>query len=87
MNINDYFQGKFKGDTKWIQAVKDFFFEQDLWMRSMIKKMSSRDPYWRHMGYILSQYDGLVAGYGEAATSDMVNLHKTFFLIGSVKFE
>ena len=41
-------------------------------MRMMIKNNAASSPYWRHMGYILAQYDGLVAGYAAVAPADMV---------------
>lgn len=69
----NYFQTKFDNDTKWEQAVKEFFFDQDIWMRDMVKRNTPNSAYWRHVGYILQQYDGLVAGYEDIAASDMVS--------------
>ncbi|KAH3863783.1 phospholipase B-like 1 [Dreissena polymorpha] len=71
LNLNDYFQGKFQNDTKWIDAVKSFFLEQDLYMRRMIRNNAPTNPYWRHVAYIVAQYDGLIAGYGAVAPADM----------------
>lgn len=34
-------------------------------MRQQIEEHS--DPIWRHVGYIVSQYDGLISGYNAAA--------------------
>jgi hypothetical protein len=42
-------------------------------MRKMIKNNVPASPYWRHMSYILAQYDGLAKGYGDVAPSDMVS--------------
>ena len=41
-------------------------------MREMIQKYVPESAYWRHMSYILSQYDGLVKGYEAVAPSDQV---------------
>ncbi|XP_052791309.1 phospholipase B-like 1 isoform X2 [Mya arenaria] len=71
LNLNDYFQGKFNNDKKWKDAVKAFFLEQDVFMRTMIKNNAPGSPYWRHMAYIVAQYDGLVAGYGTVAPAEM----------------
>ncbi|KAL4240707.1 Phospholipase B-like 1 [Mactra antiquata] len=69
-NINDYFQSKFGNSTDVEKKVKSFFMEQDLFMRSMIRNNVPGSAYWRHVGYILAQYDGLVKGYGDAVTDD-----------------
>jgi hypothetical protein len=49
-------------------------------MRAMIKSHpSDEDTFWRHVSYIVAQYDGLYAGYKAAAQPDWVmptNLRK-----------
>lgn len=42
-------------------------------MRTMIKKHGHSDPVWRHVSYILAQFDGLVAGYRDNALKNEVN--------------
>ena len=42
-------------------------------MRSMISQHAASDPLWRHVGFILAQYDGLVAGYKHHAPPDQVS--------------
>ncbi|XP_053393318.1 phospholipase-B 81-like [Mercenaria mercenaria] len=70
-NLNDYFKTKLGNNTEAEKAVKAFFLDQDIYMRKMIKNNVPDSPYWRHMAYILSQYDGLVKGYGDIAPDDM----------------
>ena len=41
----------------------------------MIEKYIPANPYWRHVSYILAQYDGLVRGYGAVAPSEEVVFH------------
>ncbi|XP_060582693.1 phospholipase-B 81-like, partial [Ruditapes philippinarum] len=70
-NLNDYFETRFGNNTDAKKAVKAFFLNQDMYMRKMIKNNVPASPYWRHMSYILAQYDGLAKGYGDVAPSDM----------------
>ena len=72
LNLNDYFNTKLKNSTTAIQALKKFFLDQDTYMREMIQKNVPASPYWRHVSYILAQYDGLVSGYGVVAPGDQV---------------
>ncbi|XP_071106196.1 phospholipase B-like 1 [Haliotis cracherodii] len=60
-NIHATFFGTKKSSDYEVKARK-FLKEQDAWMRQMIKENPS-DALWRHMGYVLAQFDGLVAGY------------------------
>ena len=47
--------------------------EQNRWMRSMIETHpSDEDEFWRHVAYIVAQFDGLYAGYVSAARPDWV---------------
>ncbi|KAK6171419.1 hypothetical protein SNE40_019612 [Patella caerulea] len=46
--------------------VKKYFIQQDQWMRKMIKENVPKNPLWRHVSYIISQYDGLIEGYNAA---------------------
>lgn len=70
-NVNDYFESRFGNNTEARKAVKNFFMDQDLYMRDMIKNNVPGCPYWRHVAYILSQFDGLVKGYQDIAPDDM----------------
>lgn len=56
-----------------INKTKKFFNDQDTWMRMMIKEKSSSDAFWRHMSYIVAQFDGLYAGYKSVAKSEWVS--------------
>lgn len=56
-----------------INKVKKFFNDQDSWTRRMVKLRAQSDPYWKHMSYVLAQFDGLYAGYLSVAKSDWVS--------------
>jgi hypothetical protein len=49
-------------------VVKTFFTTQDAWTRAQIA--SNTSAYWKGMSAILSQFDGMVAGYTALAPSD-----------------
>jgi len=54
-------------------ALADFLAKQDNWTRSMIDNHpNDKDSYWRHVAYILAQFDGLYAGYKAAALPEWV---------------
>ena len=56
-----------------MRKLKEFYDDQEQWMRSMIRKHpKDEDAFWRHVSYILSQFDGLCAGYRAAASSEWV---------------
>ncbi|XP_048758245.2 phospholipase B-like 1 [Ostrea edulis] len=63
-NIKDFFLSS--RNEKVVKNLGEWFDQQNTWMRSMIKKSKS-DPLWRHIGLIMAQFDGLVAGYKAAA--------------------
>lgn len=54
-----------KNDTV-LEAVKNFLWEQDQWMRKQIESQK-QNPLWRHAGYIAAQLNGLYAGAAEQA--------------------
>nr|XP_023685648.1 phospholipase B-like 1 [Paramormyrops kingsleyae] len=49
-------------DQKTLIAVKNFMSKQDSWVRNQVKQQKSGDPFWRHMGFVVAQLDGLYAG-------------------------
>lgn len=50
-----------------------FMAKQDQWLRAMIvSHPASEDVYWRHVSYIMAQFDGLYAGYKSVAESEWV---------------
>jgi len=51
----------------------EFYAAQDKWTRYMIKNHpSNEDALWRHVAYIMAQFDGLHAGYRAAALPEWV---------------
>ena len=49
------------------EKLRRYFQKNDEWVRGMISKHSSGDPYWRHVAYIMAQFDGLYDGYKSVA--------------------
>lgn len=44
------------------QALQAFLDKNYAWMVTQVRKFASRDQYWAHVGLLLAQVDGLVAG-------------------------
>ena len=61
--------------------------EQNTWMRSTIDShQNGEDPFWRHLTYIIAQFDGLYDGYVSAARPDWVNnSQKLFYCRGTAR--
>jgi len=55
------------GEQELEKRYRQFFAKQDEWTRQMIQKYGTDDSYWRHVSYIVSQFDGLHAGYKATA--------------------
>ncbi|KAK3755108.1 hypothetical protein QZH41_017928, partial [Actinostola sp. cb2023] len=75
--INEHYNNIFgiffksENDTL-LNKVAKFFQMQDIWMRTMIAKNSNDSAFWRQMGNILAQYDGLVSGYHTYPPTDKI---------------
>jgi len=60
-------------DNVTVSKLAMFYGEQEKWTRAMIKNHpSDEDAYWRHVDYIITQFDGLYAGYRAAALPQWV---------------
>ncbi|KAL3876032.1 hypothetical protein ACJMK2_033919 [Sinanodonta woodiana] len=66
-NMLDFFAQKWVDNPKVQMAVMNFLNDQDHFMRTMIQRNIPDSAYWRHVNYIVSHYDGLLAGYKSAA--------------------
>jgi len=56
-----------------LRNLKSFYAEQDKWTRTMIKNHPhDEDAFWRHVAYIMAQFDGLYAGYRAVALPEWV---------------
>jgi len=63
----------FVNDNGTVKKLKDFYAEQDSWTRAMIKNHPhDEDAFWRHVAYIMAQFDGLYAGYKSVAPPQWV---------------
>ncbi|XP_054623956.1 phospholipase B-like 1 isoform X2 [Dunckerocampus dactyliophorus] len=49
-------------DEKVLNPLKRFFSKQDQWAREQVKLRKNSDPLWNHLGLVLAQLDGLIAG-------------------------
>ncbi|ESP01375.1 hypothetical protein LOTGIDRAFT_186156 [Lottia gigantea] len=63
-----FFNGK--GSAALEDKIKQYFIDQDKWMRKMINENAPKDPIWRHVSYIIAQYDGLIEGYKAARLTE-----------------
>ena len=63
----------FVSDNGTVKKLMEFYAAQDKWTRYMIKNHpSNEDALWRHVAYIMAQFDGLHAGYRAAALPEWV---------------
>ncbi|XP_046581883.1 phospholipase B-like 1 [Haliotis rubra] len=53
-----------------VAFARKFLHEQDRWTRDMILQFSSTDPFWRHVGHVTAQLDGLYTGYNDWSTTE-----------------
>jgi len=49
--------------------LQDFFTKQDAWSREQVAKHPDC-PYWGYIGTLLSQMDGMIAGYGASSEAE-----------------
>jgi len=75
----------FVTDNATVTRLMMFYAEQDKWTRTMIKNHpSEEDAFWRHVEYVMSQFDGLYAGYRAAALKEWVMASALLFLFLNV---
>lgn len=75
-NYDIAFRGK---PEQLVKKIGEWFDAQEEWMRNRIKSESENSSLWRQMGNIVSQYDGLIAGYTENPPRKKKNLGKFAF--------
>ena len=65
-----------------LAKAEPWLAEQNKWMRSMIQSHpSNEDAFWRHVAYIVAQFDGLYAGYVSAAQPDWVYVYTMMIIV------
>lgn len=69
-NLLEYF---FPNETAVPDDIQSWFMSQDAWMRSMIGS-NPDSTYWQAVNLILSQYDGLVAGYSKHSNGESLDI-------------
>ncbi|KAG8513806.1 Phospholipase B-like 1 [Galemys pyrenaicus] len=67
----EYVSFHFAWATRWTADAHVIFSlrKQDQWTRDKIKN-SKDDPFWRHTGYVMAQFDGLYVGAMKRAVSE-----------------
>ncbi|KAL9959898.1 hypothetical protein ACROYT_G033271 [Oculina patagonica] len=73
-----------KSSESFLKSVGKWFDTQEEWMRSKIATGSNSSSLWRQMGNIISQYDGLIAGYTDHPATDEVLGKFAFQLLNGV---
>ncbi|KAJ7370826.1 Phospholipase B-like 1 [Desmophyllum pertusum] len=73
-----------KSSESFVKSVGKWFDAQEEWMRSKIASESSNSTLWKQMGNIISQYDGLIAGYTAHPATDKVLGKFAFQLLNGV---
>ena len=63
-NVNEWIMGEVGNPIP--AAFKDFFTTQDAWARAQVAA-NTTSAQWLSVGLVLSQYDGLMAGYNAVA--------------------
>lgn len=56
-----------------LTKLKSYFGVQQRWMENQVAQNPS-DPFWKAVGLVLNQYEGLYKGYNAAAPSDKVGM-------------
>lgn len=54
------------------EKYKQYFKDQEEWANNMVEQLENTDPFWRHLGYVNAQLQGLYDGYKTVAPSDWV---------------
>lgn len=55
-----------------VKKVEDFLEAQEQWAKKNVEMHGNDDPFWRHVGYIMRQLDGLYDGYLSVADKSWV---------------
>lgn len=76
---NNYYIAFGQKSEQFVKKVEEWFDAQEEWMRNKIKSESKNSSLWRQMGNIVSQYDGLIAGYTENPPKEKEVLGKFAF--------
>lgn len=59
---NIYLELQRNSYPKLMKRLNEFFKKQNIWIRKQIVRFPN-DPLWRHVNYVITQLDGLMAGY------------------------
>ncbi|XP_061561501.1 LOW QUALITY PROTEIN: phospholipase B-like 1 [Phycodurus eques] len=65
-------------DEKVLDPLKRFLSKQDQWAREQVMLRKNSDSLWKHLGLILAQLDGLIAGAGQWAKGKHIDPLSTF---------
>lgn len=70
-NLYSFFKDRFGSHTSLEADIRTFLNKQYDWTKSMVQSNPS-DAYWKSVGYIVAQLDGLYDGYKLMAEKDWV---------------
>lgn len=69
---NMYLELSARTYPKFLNELREFFIKQDIWTRKQIEA-NPTCPMWRHIGYVMAQFDGLMAGYRAVKTRPVIS--------------
>ncbi|KNC71730.1 hypothetical protein SARC_15728, partial [Sphaeroforma arctica JP610] len=67
--FKNYYNNTFEGKPPSNRLVK-FMNKNDQWVRNEVKERANHNSYWRHVGSIYRQLDGMVDGYNRACSEE-----------------
>ncbi|TNJ30612.1 Phospholipase B [Giardia muris] len=70
MNMKDWYLKSYLHADKYPPELEKYMQENLDWTREAAYEFGTDDSFWRHVGYTLDHFDGVVSGYGAAAEKD-----------------
>jgi len=62
------FRSMLTSDNQNLTVLADFLAQQNKWTRHMIENHpSDEEEFWRHVAYVMAQFDGIYDGYRATA--------------------
>ena len=67
------FRSMLTSDNQNLTVLADFLAQQNKWTRHMIENHpSDEEEFWRHVAYVMAQFDGIYDGYRATALPEWV---------------
>eukprot|EP01065_Artemidia_motanka_P036030 TRINITY_DN43926_c0_g1_i1.p1 TRINITY_DN43926_c0_g1~~TRINITY_DN43926_c0_g1_i1.p1 ORF type:complete len:574 (+),score=167.94 TRINITY_DN43926_c0_g1_i1:67-1722(+) len=82
-HYDNFDKATFGGDESIRKRAETFVTDNDKYVRSQVSQLSASDDWWKQLGHVWTQQDGMVAGYAHAraAQPDLPDLGLTQFLL------